>query len=69
MNTYLLALLLVSAALAEEQPFKKVIHNTDPNARCLDGSPPALYIHQGTDPDNFIVFFNGGGICTGNSLS
>ena len=69
MKIHLAILFLVAAALAAEQPFRKVIHNTDPNARCLDGSSPAIYIHQGTDPNNFIVFFNGGGICSGNSLS
>ena len=28
--------------------YRKVTHNTDPEAKCLDGSPAALYIHEGT---------------------
>ena len=69
MKSYVLLLCLLPAILAAEQAFKKVIHNTDPKARCLDGSPPALYIHQGNDPNKFIIFFNGGGSCIGASIS
>lgn len=61
----LLLLLLLIVTLCVEKPYKKVIHNTDPNARCLDGSSPALYIHEGGDPYNFVIFFNGGGSCGG----
>lgn len=32
-------------SICDEQPYKKVIHNIDPQAKCLDGSPPALHIH------------------------
>lgn len=39
---------LILTCQAAEQPFKKVIHNVDPRAKCLDGSPPAIYIHQGS---------------------
>lgn len=59
----LLLVCLIATLLALEQPYKKVIHNTDPKAKCVDGSPPALYIHQGNDPNKFIIFFNGGGAC------
>jgi O-palmitoleoyl-L-serine hydrolase len=61
-----ITLLIVSEAA--EQPFKKVIHNIDPKAKCIDGSPPAIYIHQGSEPSNFIIFFNGGGFCSGATL-
>jgi len=27
--------------------YKKVIHNYDPEAKCLDGSPGLLYVHEG----------------------
>ena len=30
-----------------EEPYVKIVHHTDPDARCLDGTPPALYVHQG----------------------
>jgi len=25
--------------------YTKIIHNTDPNAKCLDGSSPMIYLH------------------------
>ncbi len=39
----LIAGLLVCAIKAD--PYKKVIHNTDPDAKCLDGSSPMIYLH------------------------
>ena len=30
-------------------------------AKCLDGTPPALYIHPGSDKSTFVVFEEGGG--------
>jgi len=64
---FIIFILLVFANT--EEPYKKVIHNTDPNAKCIDGSSPALYIHQGTEKDKFFIFLNGGGACFGFSLS
>lgn len=58
---FLIALILV----AQSQKYKKITHTTDPDARCLDGSPPALYVHQGTQKDKFIIFLEGGGYCEG----
>jgi hypothetical protein len=52
-----------------EQPYKKIVHNTDPKAKCLDGSSPAVYLHEGGDTKNILIFFNNGGWCAGNSLS
>jgi hypothetical protein len=43
--------------------YKKVIHNYDPEAKCLDGSPGLLYVHEGGDIKNFLIFLNGGGLC------
>jgi hypothetical protein len=64
----LLAVLCLSA-MAAEQPYKKIIHNSDPNARCLDGTSPALYLHEGGDKAKFLVFFVGGGYCKGTTLN
>lgn len=63
-KTLLLVCLAVLAHCAEE-PYKLVIHNTDPQAKCLDGSPPAVYLHEGGDTKHFMVFFVGGGFCSG----
>jgi hypothetical protein len=46
-----------------------VIHNTDPNAKCIDGSAPSVYFHQGTEKNKFLIYFIGGGYCMGNSIS
>lgn len=55
--------------IAHAAPYKKVIHNTDPKAKCLDGSSPAVYLHQGEDKDKFLIYFQGGGYCEGTGLS
>lgn len=47
--------------------YKKVVHFTDPEAKCLDGSPPAIYVHQGTEKDKFMIFLQGGGYCQGGT--
>ena len=43
--------------------YKKVTHNYDPEARCLDGSPGIIYVHEGGDTKNIMLFFLGGGAC------
>lgn len=44
-----IVLLTVLLTLTHSQStfYQKVIHNTDPEAKCLDGSSPFLYIHEG----------------------
>lgn len=59
----LVVLLLFSLTLAEEQSYRKVIHNTDPEAKCLDGSPAGLYVHEGGDKSSILMYFVGGGAC------
>jgi len=59
---------LVFTALSEEELYRKVIHDTDPNARCLDGTLPGFYLHEGGDRKNFLIFFVGGGFCEGGNL-
>ena len=61
-----LAVLLVLGSC--EELFKKVAHNIDPEAKCLDGSPAAIYLSEG-DPRNLLFYFMGGGSCEGNSYS
>lgn len=65
MRPILLSLLLLAA---HAQLYNKVVHNTDPEARCLDGSPAALYVHEGSST-NMLLYFQGGGVCSGNSLA
>jgi hypothetical protein len=73
MNQYKLSLSFVLLSIivlasSAETPYKKVIHNTDPDAKCLDGSSPAIYVHEGGDSDKFLIFFMGGGYCEGKTL-
>lgn len=49
----LLAILAISFAETEFT----LINNTDPAAKCLDGSTPALYFHAGTESDKFLIYF------------
>lgn len=48
--------------------YNKVIHNIDPEARCLDGSLPAIYLHE-ADPKNILFYMIGGASCGEDSLS
>ena len=45
--------------------YTKVVHSTDPIALCLDGSPPVLYYNEGTIDNKFLIYFVGGGFCSG----
>lgn len=65
----ILIVVVLVLTLAAEEPYKKVIHNSDPNAKCLDGTSPALYVHEGGDSSKFLVFFVGGGYCKGTTLN
>jgi len=38
---------LLTLTYCQSTFYQKVIHNTDPEAKCLDGSSPFLYIHEG----------------------
>jgi hypothetical protein len=69
MKIYLVPLLLVAVLSLKVEPFyRKVVHNTDPEARCLDGSPSFLYVHEGGDLKNILIFFLGGGLCGGATV-
>lgn len=36
-------------------------------AKCLDGTPPSIYLREG-DPNKFLFYFQGGGWCRGDTL-
>lgn len=50
-------LLLAIAAISLAETEFTLIKNTDPAAKCLDGSTPALYFHAGTESDKFLIYF------------
>ena len=45
--------------------YKKVIHNIDFEAKCLDGSPGLLYVHvyEGGENKSIMLFFLGRQLC------
>lgn len=51
-----------------KQLYKKIVHETDPEAKCLDGTPPGLYVSEGTEKSKMVIFLEGGGYCDGSSL-
>ena len=57
----LLFTLLLSITL--QLNYRKIVHNIDPEARCLDGTPGLLYVHEGGDPNHILIFLSGGGTC------
>ena len=63
-------LLLISffTVLSLQVNYKKVVHNYDPEAKCLDGSPGLLYVHEGGEKDKILIFLEGGGLCGEETL-
>ena len=55
--------LVIVCVVSDPNLYQKVIPNYDPEAKCLDGSPAFLYIHEGGDKKNFLIYFLGGGMC------
>lgn len=59
---------LIAAISCQNIPYTKIVHETDPEAKCLDGSPGALYLSEG-DPDHILMYFVGGAACGAEDLS
>ena len=59
----LLVFLLIQAS--QGSPYKRVFHPQDRGAACLDGSPAAMYVSEGSgaNKDKFLIHFKGGGFC------
>jgi len=66
---YAITIILLFGMVMGAAFYKKVIHNTDPNAKCLDGSSPMIYLHEGGDTKNIIFYMIGGGACIGTDLA
>lgn len=64
----LIILFLIVKIVSNSEPYRKVIHMDITDAKCLDGSPAALYLHE-ADPKKILFYMQGGGVCGGNSLS
>lgn len=67
----LILIAIVVGAFSNSQ-FHLFKHPEDSAAKCLDGSPAALYFSAATgsaNKDKFIIFFEGGSSCMGSTLS
>jgi hypothetical protein len=62
----LISVLLLFTASADSF-YKKIAHKLDPEAKCLDGSPAAIYLHE-ADPKNILFYLIGGADCAGKDL-
>ncbi len=58
--------LLITLALTKT--FQLIKHVNSP-AKCLDGSPAALYIQKVDNSNKFVIYFEGGGLCRGDGLA
>lgn len=47
MKLNLVIFALIFCAVHSQELYRKVVHSTDPEALCLDGSSPFLYYHEG----------------------
>lgn len=63
------AILLVGALASSTYTLVK--HPIETGARCLDGSPAALYysLGSGVNINKFLIYFEGGGVCSGANLT
>lgn len=43
--------------------YKKHVYDVSTGARCLDGSPGYVLVHEGAEKDNILLYFLGGGFC------
>ena len=60
-----LLLLTIITALSVAAPVPLVLlpNAKKLNALCLDGTAPGFYLDKGTEPENFVIFLQGGGWC------
>lgn len=70
----ILSILLLSIInlIHSNSEFHLYKHPSSSSAKCLDGSPAALYFSPATETSNkdkFIILFEGGSSCMGSSLS
>jgi hypothetical protein len=65
MHNFVLVGFILTLVSAVNRPYEKIIPDGSPDARCLDGTPPAIYMDWGDSDSNYLIFFMGGGYCAG----
>ena len=64
LNPLIVLLLIVESVVSSNSLYDLILQPHDRGAACLDGSPAAMYLHEG-NPNKFLIFFQGGGACGG----
>jgi hypothetical protein len=61
--TFIFFILISQIAASEFYNLHTIPQNG--GAACLDGSPPAYYLHEGLgeNKNNYLIYFQGGGYC------
>ena len=67
-SSQLILYFLIQFALTSDL-YQLILHPQDRGAACLDGSPSGIYVHEGSNKKNLMVFFEGGGSCGSSTLS
>ena len=55
----LIAFLLLVSLVFSLHVYQRYENSVNPEAKCLDGSTPILYVQQGSAPTNFIIYLTG----------
>lgn len=61
---------MVAVSASNDELYILKLVSQERGAACLDGTPPALYIHEGSgnNKNNYIFYFKGGGFCGATTL-
>ena len=63
-NLQTLSLVFLVLVGCSAQKFSYTINDLDPEAKCLDGSSPAMVVQEGSDKKKIIIFAVGRSACT-----
>ena len=55
---------LISVTLSSDL-YKLILQPSERGAACLDGSPAGIYVHEGGNNKNVMIYLEGGGFCAG----
>lgn len=69
MNKIFIFVCLLVVLTSSDHLYQLELLSQERGAACIDGSAPAIYKHEGSQKDKFIVYFNGGRSCSGLNLN
>ncbi len=73
-NSIILIFILIAlpeVAQTQSNLYTLVLHSQERGAACLDGTPAGLFYHMGSgaNKNKFLLYFDGGGYCNGNTVA